>query len=144
MRVERRCVINADRDAVWKRVSDPDCYPSFMPNLARWETITEGPMDIGSRYTAHWTIGSVPIGGIVEVVEFDEPRDLAFTGITGITVRGRFRLRDAGDGRTRVIFRLSYQAPGGLLGLIADRVASRQVGRTLAASLTNLKKLAES
>jgi uncharacterized membrane protein len=144
MRVERRCVINADRDAVWKKVSDPDCYPSFMPTLARWETISDGPMGCGSRYTAHWTIGSVPVGGLVEVVEYDEPRDLAFTGITGITLRGRFRLRDAGEGRTRVTFRLSYQAPGGLLGLIADRVASRQVGRTLAASLTNLKKLSES
>jgi uncharacterized membrane protein len=143
MRVERRCMINADRDAVWKKVSDPDCYPSFMANLARWETITEGPAGVGSRYTAHWTIGSVPVGGIVEVVEFDESRDLAFIGITGITLRGRFRLRDAGDGRTRVIFRLSYQAPGGLLGLIADQIASRQVGRTLARTLNNLKKLVE-
>ena len=30
MRVERRNVIDADRDAVWKIVSDPDSYPSFM------------------------------------------------------------------------------------------------------------------
>ena len=37
MRVERHCVIDADRDTVWKVVSDPDCYPSFMANLARWE-----------------------------------------------------------------------------------------------------------
>ena len=28
-------------------------------------------------------------------------------------------------------FRLSYQAPGGLLGLLADRIAAGQVGRTL-------------
>ena len=143
MRVERRCVIDADRDAVWKKVSDPGCYPSFMANLARWETITEGPVAVGSRFMAHWTIGSVPIGGIVEVVEFDDSRDLAWIGITGITLRGRFRLRDHGDDGTRVTFRMSYQAPGGILGLIADRVASRQVGRTLAESLNNLKKLVE-
>ena len=141
MRVERRCLIDADRDAVWKRVSDPDCYPLFMANLARWETLTEGRLGVGSRYTVHWTIGSVPVGGIIEVVEFDDSRDLAWIGITGITLRGRFRLRDADHGRTRVVFRLSYQAPGGLLGLIADRVAARQVGRTMAASLKNLKKL---
>jgi uncharacterized membrane protein len=139
MRVERDCVIEADRDTVWKTVSDPDRYPEFMVNLARWETITDGPARIGARYTVHWTIGSVPVGGVVEVVEFDESRDLAFTSITGITLRGRFRLRDCGDGRTRVIFRMSYQAPGGILGLIADRVATRQVGRTLAETLTCLK-----
>jgi uncharacterized membrane protein len=53
-------------------------------------------------------------------------------------------LRDAGDGRTKVIFRLSYQAPGGLLGLIADRIATRQIGRILADTLKSLKSLVES
>ena len=139
MRVDRQCVIEANRDDVWKVVSDPDRYPSFMANLARWETITDGPMRVGARYTVHWTIGSVPVGGVVEVVEFDEPRDLAFTSITGITLRGRFRLRDDGEGRTKAVFRFSYQAPGGILGLIADRIATRQVGRTLADTLKNLK-----
>ncbi|MBV8965755.1 MAG: SRPBCC family protein [Mycobacteriaceae bacterium] len=144
MRVERHCVIDADRDTVWKVVSDPDCYPSFMANLARWETITTGPMRVGSRYTVHWTIGSVPVGGVLEVVEFDEARDLAWTSVTGMTLRGRFRLREVHDGRVRITFRLSYQAPGGILGLIADRVATRQVGRTLAATLKSLKALVES
>lgn len=144
MRVQRACVIDAERDAVWKVVSDPDRYPSFMPNLARWETIADGAMGVGARFTVHWKIGSVPVGGVIEVVEFDEARDLAWTSITGITLRGRFRLRDAGDGRTKVTFRLSYQAPGGILGLIADRVATRQVGRTLAATLKNLASQLES
>jgi uncharacterized membrane protein len=143
MRLERRCVIDADRDAVWKRVSDPDCYPEFMASLERWETNSEGPTAVGSRYTVHWKIGSVPIGGVVEVVEFDPARDLAWIGITGITLRGRFRLRDCPDGRTKVTFRLAYEAPGGLLGLIADRVAARQVGRTMGATLNRLKALVE-
>jgi uncharacterized membrane protein len=144
MRVERRCIVDTDRDTVWKVVSDPGCYPSFMSSLERWETKSEGPVGIGSRYTVHWKVGSVPVGGIVEVVEFDERRDLAWIGITGVTLRGRFRLRDAGDGRTKVIFRLSYQAPGGLLGLIADRIATRQIGRILADTLKSLKSLVES
>jgi len=144
MRVERRCVINADRDVVWKIVGDPGCYPSFMTNLERWESANDQRSGVGARYTVHWKIGSVPVGGLIEVVEYDEGRDLAFVGITGITVRGRIRLRDGGPGRTRVTFRLSYQAPGGLLGYIADRIAVRQVGRTLAGTLKCLKGLAES
>lgn len=144
MRVERRCVINADRDAVWKIVSDPDCYPSFMTNLERWESASDRHRGIGARYIVHWKIGPVPVGGLIEVVEFDEGRDLAWVGITGVTLRGRFRLRDAGEDRTNVTFRLSYQAPGGIFGYIADRIAVRQVGRTLAADLKCLKRLAES
>jgi uncharacterized membrane protein len=144
MRVERRCVINADRDVVWKIVGDPDCYPSFMTNLERWESANEQRSGVGARYTVHWKIGSVPVGGLIEVVEFDEDRDLAFVGITGITLRGRLRLRDGGHGQTKVTFRLSYQAPGGIFGYIADRIAVRQVGRTLAGTLKSLKGLAES
>jgi uncharacterized membrane protein len=144
MRVDRRCVIDADRDAVWKIVSDPDCYPSFMTNLERWESANDQPAGAGARYTVHWKIGSVPVGGLVEVVEFDERRDLAWVGITGISLRGRIRLRDNGKNRTKVTFRLSYQAPGGIFGYIADWVAVRQVGRTTADTLKRLKALVES
>jgi uncharacterized membrane protein len=143
MRLQRRVVIDADRETVWKRVSNPDCYPEFMANLERWEVVTDGEVGVGSRYTVHWKIGSVPIGGVIEVVEFDAARDLAWIGITGITLRGRFRLRDCDDGRTKVTFRLAYEAPGGILGLIADRVAARQVGRTMDETLKRLRALAQ-
>jgi uncharacterized membrane protein len=91
----------------------------------------------------HWKIGSAPVGGIIEVVEFDEAGDLAWVSITGVNLRGRFRLRDAGPDGTGVTFRLSYQAPGGLLGLIADRIAARQVGRALQQSLANVRAMVE-
>jgi uncharacterized membrane protein len=48
------------------------------------------------------------------------------------------------QGQTKVTFRLSYQAPGEILGYIADRIAVRQVGRTLAGTLQCLKELGES
>ena len=92
----------------------------------------------------HWRVGSVPIGGVIEVVEFDDARDLAWIGITGVTLRGRFRLRECGDGKTKVTFRLAYEAPGGVLGLIADWVAARQVGRIMDQTLVRLQALTES
>jgi len=144
MRVERRTTVNADRDTVWKVLSDPARYPSFLPHLERWETLTEGPVRVGARYTVLWKIGSIPVGGVAEVVEFDTARDLAWINITGVTQRGRFRLRDAGPGRTAVTFRLAYSSEGGLLGLIADRVAAFWVGRSLDESLKNLRRLVES
>lgn len=144
MRVERQIVVKAVRHTVWDLVSDAERYPSFMPNLERWETVTDGPPDIGSRYTVHWKIGAAPVGGVIELVEFDPARDLAWISITGVSIRGRFRLRSAGPGATKVTFRLTYQSPGGLLGLLADRLAARQVGRVLAASLDNLRTLVES
>ena len=143
MRVQRQCVIDADRDRVWKAVSDPGCYPEFMASLERWETLTDGPAGLSARYTVHWKVGSVPIGGTVEVVEFDEPRELSWIGIMGVSQRGRFRLRETDDGRTKVTFRLSYESAGNVLGLIADRVAARQVGRNMSKTLNNLRQLVE-
>jgi uncharacterized membrane protein len=78
------------------------------------------------------------------VVEFDKARDLAWINVTGVTQRGRFRVRDAGPGLPIVTFRLAYHSDGGLLGLIADRIAARQVGRSLSESLKNLQRLVES
>ena len=144
MRLQRSVVADVDQNAVWKHVSDPNCYPEFMASLERWETVTEGPVGVGSRYTVHWKVGSVPIGGVIEIVEFDEARDLAWIGITGVTMRGRFRLRDHGDGRTKITFRLAYEAPGGVLGLVADWVAARQVGRIMNETAKRLKALVES
>lgn len=144
MRLDRRVIADVPPPVVWKYVSDPACYPEFMASLERWETVTESPVGIGSRYTVHWKVGSVPIGGVIEIVEFDEARDLAWIGITGVTLRGRFRLRDCGDGRTKVNFRLAYEAPGGVLGLLADWVAARQVGRIMDETLRRLKTLTES
>lgn len=143
MRVERRIVVDADRDAVWKVLGDPDRYPSFLAHLVHWETLTDGPARVGARYSVLWKIGSIPVGGVAEVVEFHAARDLAWINITGVTQRGRFRLRDAGPGRTAVTFRLAYSSEGGLLGLVADRVAAFWVGRSLDESLQNLRRLVE-
>ncbi|MCT7662011.1 SRPBCC family protein [Mycobacterium deserti] len=143
MRVQRQCVMDADRETVWKLVSDPGCYPEFMASLERWETLTDGAAGLGARYTVHWKVGSVPIGGTVEVVEFDAPRELSWIGLTGVSQRGRFRLRETDDGRTKVTFRLAYESAGNLLGIIADRVAARQVGRTMSATLNNLRQMVE-
>ena len=38
---------------------------------------------------------------------------------------------------------MAYEAPGGVLGVIADWVSARQVGRTMTQTLENLQKLTE-
>src|SRR5258705_11573134 len=96
-----------------------------MASLERWETLTQGPVRKGARYTVHWKIGSVPIGGGVEVSEFDQARDLAWIGISGVSLRGRVPIRDNGDGHTKVIFLLAYESAGSLLGVDSDPGAVR-------------------
>src|SRR3954451_19490712 len=89
------------------------------------------------------SVGSAQVGSLVEGVEWDPPRDLARTSVTGIDQRVRWRLREQEDGTTKATFRLSYQAPGGLLGTISDRVAQPIVRRNLKEALELLKREAE-
>jgi uncharacterized membrane protein len=143
MRVSEKRRIKADREMIWAWVSDPGCYPEFMDGVSRWRDIGE-KTGCGARWDVRLRIGAAPVGGIVEVVEFDEPGDLAWNSVTGVTMRGRWRLREHGEGETEVVLRLAYQAPGGLIGLIADRVAQPIVRGSLRRSLRNLQMLVES
>ena len=146
MRVERTRTIDAprERDLGARARSRPPTRSSWTASRAAsrrgepipW-TATGLPRrhepGLGSRFSMRMHVGSAEVGGLVEVVEFDEPGDLSWTNVTGIDQRGRWRLRETSDGRTRVTLRLSYEAPGGVLGMISDRV-SRADGRRATSS----------
>ena len=99
---------------------------------------------LGARYRMLFRIGAAEVGGLVEVVEFDQPRDLAWTSVTGLDHRGRWRLREAPGGRTRVEFRLAYVVEGaGLSGWVAERVAAPTVSGHVRQTLQQLERLVE-
>jgi acyl-CoA synthetase (AMP-forming)/AMP-acid ligase II/carbon monoxide dehydrogenase subunit G len=140
MRVEKTTAIDAAREEIWERVADPCAYPAFMAGVTRLERKTEEPeRGVGARYSIRMRVGSADVGGVVEIVEFDEPADLAWTSVTGIDQRLRWRLREADDGRTLVTLRLAYDAPGGLLGELSEQVSKPMVARNLERTLHNLR-----
>jgi acyl-CoA synthetase (AMP-forming)/AMP-acid ligase II/uncharacterized membrane protein len=140
VRVEESISIDAPREAIWQLVSDPSTYPSFMAGITRFD-VHDGSEESGpgARYQMRMRVGSAHVGGLVEVVEYDEPNDMAWTSVTGIDQRGRWRLREQDDGTTLVTLRLSYTAPGTFLSTIADVVSSRMVGSNLRESLERLR-----
>ena len=91
-------------------------------------------------------VGSAEIGGLVEVVEWTPERDMAWTSVTGIDQRGRWRLRATGaPNRTRVELRLRLRRRGlrAHRAGSAERVAAPTVGRHLRRSLQQLKRQVE-
>lgn len=142
MRVEVRITINASPEQVWAHLAEPSNYLDFMVGFTRWEIEGEHRSGLGARYRMLLKVGSAEVGGLIEIVEFDEPRDMAWNSVMGLDQRGRWRLRPDGDG-TKVTLRLSYLAGGGLAGLIAERVAAPQVRRNLDGTLHGLKRAVE-
>ena len=144
MRVGARIEVTAPIEKVWSIVSDPTCALSFMSGVTRWEVDSEDPRGLGARYRMLLRVGSAEVGGLIEVVEWDEPFELAWTSVTGIDQRGRFRLRNAPGGQTGVELRLAYGVAGsGLTGWIAERIAAPTVRGHLRRSLQQLKRLVE-
>jgi polyketide cyclase/dehydrase/lipid transport protein len=122
MRIEARLPVDATADAVWAVVSDPCAIGSLSDTLLVEELEPGSKPGVGTRYRALLNVGPVPVGGNVEIIEFDEPRDMSWTTLTGVDHRLRIRLRDRPDGGTWLTVRFAYDSPG-LLGSVADLVS---------------------
>jgi uncharacterized membrane protein len=144
MRCDAHTSIAAPVESVWAIVSDPERALSYMAGITRWEVDSEEAIGLGARYRILMRVGSAEIGGLVEVVEFDPPRELAWTSVTGIDQRGRWRLRQEPGGRTRAEIRLAYGVAGaGLAGWLAERIAGPGVTSNLRSTCRQLSRLVE-
>lgn len=144
MRVAARTNVLAPIDHVWSFVCDPERVLSFMSGVTRWEVDGERAKGLGARYRVLFRIGAAEIGGLIEVVEWEEPRELAWASITGIDQRGRWRLRELSKNRTRVELRMAYGVAGsGLWGWLSEQVAAPVVSSHLRRTLSQLRRLIE-
>jgi uncharacterized membrane protein len=140
VRIEEHTTLPVAPEKVWAHLVEPDNYPAFMEGVVRWEVEGERRTGRGARWSIRMRVGTAFVGGLVEVVEFDEGRELAWTSITGVDHRGRFRLRSRRPGETEVTFRLSFTLPGGLLSRLAERIAGRAVAANVRRSLERLRE----
>jgi uncharacterized membrane protein len=144
MRVGATIEVGAPPAAVWEFITDASRYLHFMAGVTRWEVADDGAPGLGARYRMLMRVGSAEIGGLIEVVEWAEECDLAWTSVTGIDQRGRWRLRALDGGRTHVELRLAYGVAGsGLLGWLAEQVGAPTVRGHLRRSLQQLKRQVE-
>jgi carbon monoxide dehydrogenase subunit G len=144
MRIAVSIEVSAPPEAIWEVVTDPARYLHFMSGVTRWEVAGKRARGLGARYRTLMRVGSAEVGGLVEVVEWDEPCDIAWNSVTGVDQRGRWRLRPGPAGRTRVEFRFQYGVAGaGLLGWLAEQVAAPTVRGHLRRSIRQLKRQVE-
>lgn len=140
--------VSAPPRAVWRLITDPQSYLHVMAGITRWEVCGEQRGGVGARYKMLMRVRSVDIGGLIEVVEWDEPTELAWTSVTGLDQRGRWRLREhrkpPHPPLTHVELRLSYGVAGsGIAGWLAEHLVAPTVADHLHTSLCQLKRRVE-
>jgi uncharacterized membrane protein len=139
MRVDESIRIAAPREEVWRYVSEPERYSEFMVG-STWSPVPGEPASgLRARSSIAIRVRSIDLGGVVEVVEWDPPHELAWTNITGIDQRGRWILRDCGS-ETETTLRVSYQVPGGFLALVASQLGRPLIQRDVRRSLEALNE----
>lgn len=144
MRVNDDIEVAAPIDLVWSIVTDPERILSFMSGVTRWEVAGDEPTGLGARYQTLLRVGAAEVGGLIEVVEWVEPSEFAWTSVTGVDQRGRWRLRERPHDRTKVELRLAYGVAGaGLIGWVAERVAAPTVSGHVKRTLRQLKRMVE-
>jgi uncharacterized membrane protein len=144
VRIEKKVTVDAPRHLVWDYVTEPANYCVFMDGLTRWDVEGDKHTGLGARYRMLLRVGAADVGGLIEIVEWQPESDMAWSSVTGVDQRGRWRLRELSEGRTRVTFRFAYGVPGGgIAGLIAERIASRSLSNRFERMLLTIKGTVE-
>lgn len=145
MRCRAEVTIDAPPAAVWTLVGDPRGQLRFWSGLTRYEPSGRRLTGVGARYRVLMRLGSADVGGLIELVEWQPRAELAWTSVSGVDMRGRFRLRGRDeDRRTHVELRLAYGIAGaGLTGWLAEQVAAPTVRRYLRQTLAELARQVE-
>lgn len=144
MRIDESTQVAAPAETVWRYLADPENYLRFMSGITHWEVVGERANGLAARYRILLRVGAAEIGGVVEMVEWNEPFDIAWHSVTGVDHRGRWRIRERGEGRSRIEYRLAYGfVGGGIAGLITEVAAALSVRRQMRRTLRQLRSHVE-
>jgi uncharacterized membrane protein len=144
MRINESVAISAPPQTVWDYIADPENYLRFMSGITHWEVTGDRVNGLGARYRILIRVGAAEVGGLIEMVEWDEPYDIAWHSITGVDQRGRWRIREQDDGRSRVEFRFAYGVVGGgPAGWVTELAAAPLLRRHMRRTLQQLKRQIE-
>ena len=115
-----------------------------MSGITYWETVGDRPSGLGARFRILVSVGAADVGGLIEMVEWYEPFDIAWHSVTGVDHRGRWRIREHGRGRTRIELRFAYGVVGGgIAGLLTEVAAALTVRNQMQRTLRELKRQLE-
>ncbi len=144
MRLNESVVISAPRETVWDYLADPQNCLRFMSGVTRWEVVGDQSSGLGARHRVLIRVGAAEVGGLIEIVEWSEPGDMAWSSVTGVDQRLRWRIRRLDDGRSRVEFRFAYGVAGaGIAGWISEKAAAPTLRRHMRRSVNQLKRQVE-
>lgn len=142
MQLAQKIRIEAEPKEVFALVGDPTRYPQFLAGMTTWKQLSAGPPGVGSQFRTLMKVGSVEVGGVVEVDRWDESEFISWHSETGVRQTGAWRLEPV-EGGTELRLEIGYDVGGGPIGWLTERLAARTMARNMWATLLACRRLVE-
>jgi uncharacterized membrane protein len=141
IKIVRSVVINCPAETVLAFLKNPANDQRWQSWLLEFEQLSEGPVDVGTRFRQDLLLVGRRIEQVVEITEHRLDRRICFKVISGpLPLRGCRRVEVVQKG-TKVTFTLEGRAKGFpvFMGPVINRAAKKQVK----ADLRRLKRILE-
>ena len=142
MRISQKVRIDRPPADVFKLIGDQTRHQSFLAGATTFKPVTEQTQGVGARFRVLMKVGSVEIGGIVEISRWEDEAIIEWTSVQGVRQTGRWLLQPV-DGGTELTFQLDYDIGGGPVGWLVERIAARTLAMNLWASLLAARRIVE-
>ena len=139
---ERRIVIERAPEQVFEVLTNPTKVKSWNPDIVRLEPLADGPVRVGTRYSAMRDVGGKMRTAEMEVTVFEPPRRCGLGGtIMGVWAGYVFDLEPLPGGSTRV--ELTAEVRGRGIGRFIEGAFVKAMQRSDAELLERLKRAVE-
>ncbi len=134
---ERSIVVNAPVDDVFRMWCRWEDFPKYMSSVKNVRQLTPD--------MTHWegSIAGIDEEWDAKTTDFVEDKLIGWQSTAGFRNKGHVKFDDL-NGRTNVTVHFEYDPPGGVVGIVVDKVSiGRQFDQTLENDLSRFKAQAE-
>jgi hypothetical protein len=127
-RISGEVTIARPVEVVFDFVADERNEPKYNPDLLRSEMVTDGPIGVGTKFTAVHEARCRPIEMTIKVTEYDRPRRMGSTTATPAgEIRGGLTFEQVGRGtRMRWLWEMQPTGAARFLGPLVGKIGNRQ------------------
>jgi uncharacterized membrane protein len=135
--------IDAPIGEVFAYLDDYRNATSFVQGMKSWEPVGDKHQGLGSTFAAKVGVGPTTLDTTLEITRWEQDRVIGWEPRKGLKQAGSYELTDLGDGRTKVVFDIDLELPGGIVGRTLGKGMEPLIRGQLAHSATALKERVE-
>lgn len=144
-KLEREIHIDASPDAVYDKLTDPNCLGEWVTVQEELEQAPSGNVEVGDTLVQRLRVAGQKFRITWRVDEAKRPSRVVWSGKgpMGTKARAKYEISDGGGSGCTFSYLNEFDLPGGAAGKLAGRAVARASSGEADRSLKKLKELVE-